>query len=92
MAADYTTFVTGYPEFEGTNRELVTQKMAEAVLQLDGPTWGTWYDLGVYLLTAQKLARSPFGNSAKLKSDGSTVYDAELERLTAAVASGYRVT
>lgn len=91
--ADYTTFVAGFPEFQDTNRELVTQKLNEAILQLDAPTFGTFFDSAVYLFTAQKLAKSPFGNAAKLVSkDGSTVYDAELELLRAAVVSGYRVT
>lgn len=93
MAADYTTFVAAYPEFAGTAEELVKRKLEEAVRQLEPTAWGTLLDDGTYLLAAQKLARTPFGNAAKLSAtDGRTVYDAELDRMRQDVASGYRVT
>ncbi len=91
--ATIAAFFVAYPEFQGTAEELVTAKMAEATRQLDVVQWDTLADDGIYLLTAQKLARTPFGNSAKLSTkDGTTIYDAELDELRGFVASGFRAT
>lgn len=91
--ADVPTFLAGYPEFQGADPTLVTAKMAEAQRALDPTQWGLLSDDGIYLLTAQKLSRSPWGNSAKLSTtDGRTVYDDDLDRMRQDVSSGYRVT
>ena len=91
--ADPTTFLGSYPEFGGTDPALVQAKMSEAERQIDLTIAGTLSDDLIYLLTAQKLARTPFGNDAKLSTmDGTTVYDAELYTLRSFIASGYRIT
>lgn len=91
--ADWTTFVARFPEFAGGDAALGAQKLAESARQINVPLWGALADDGIYQLTAQKLAKTPFGNSAKLSTtDGKTVYDDELLRLRADVSSGYRAT
>lgn len=91
--ADYTTFVAAFPEFAGADEPFVTAKMGEATRELDVTLWGALFDDGVYKLTAQKLAKSPYGNSAKLSTtNGRTVYDEELDRLRRFIASGRGIT
>ena len=90
--ADYATFVAEYPEFAATDQALVMAKLNRAIGELDSVVWGTLFDNGVYLLTAQKLAKMPSGNTSKLVSkDGSTVYDDDLDLLRAIVVGGIRV-
>lgn len=90
--ADYATFIAEFPEFAAVDSALVSAKLARAVLELDSVSWDTLYDQGVYLLTAQKLAKSPSGNTSKLMNkDGSTVYDDDLDLLRTMVAGGVRV-
>ncbi len=91
--ADWTTFIARFPEFAGCDVAIGTPKLLEATRQISVPRWGALSDDGIYLLTAQKLARAPFGNAAKLSTtDGKTVYDDELERLRMDVSSGFRAT
>lgn len=91
--ADWTTFISRFPEFAGSDPTIGAAKLSEATRQINVPLWGALSDDGIYLLTAQKLARLPFGNSAKLSTaDGTTVYDDELMRLRMDVSSGYRAT
>jgi hypothetical protein len=91
--ADITTFTGSFPEFAGTDPVLLQAKMNEATRQIDLTIAGALSDDIIYLLTAQKLARTPFGNNAKLSTmDGSTVYDAELAELRSYISSGYRLT
>jgi hypothetical protein len=91
--ADWNTFIARFPEFAGGDPTTGAAKLAEATRQINVPLWGALADDGIYLLTAQKLARSPFGNSAKLSTtDGKTVYDDELYRIRMDVSSGYRAT
>lgn len=91
--ATWTEFAQRYPEFSGLDAAIGTPKLAEAARQINVALWGALSDDGIYLLTAQKLARSPFGNSAKLSTtNGTTVYDDELMRLRQDVSSGFRAT
>lgn len=91
--ADWSTFTSLYSEFAGTDPALGALKLAEATAQISVPIWGTLADAGIYLLLAQKLARSPMGNAAKLSTTGGkTVYDDELNRLRMDVSSGIRLT
>lgn len=91
--ADWNTFIARFPEFAGNDPALGALKLAEATRQINVPLWGALADDGIYQLTAQKLAKTPWGNSSKLSTaDGTTVYDDELLRLRADVSSGFRVT
>lgn len=91
--ADWSTFIQRFPEFAGLDPAIGTPKLAEATRQINVPLWGPLADDGIYQLTAQKLAKTPMGNTAKLSTtDGKTVYDDELMRLRADVSSGFRAT
>lgn len=91
--ADWNTFIQRFPEFSGGDATIGALKLAEATRQISVPLWGPLSDDGIYLLTAQKLAKTPMGNAAKLSTtNGTTVYDDELMRLRADVSSGMRAT
>lgn len=91
--ADLTTFLTRFPEFAQIDPVFGQSKLDEATRQLDPTIFLTTSDDAIYLLAAKKLALSPSGNTGKLvNKDGSTVYDAELDRLVTEAVGGYRVT
>ncbi len=90
---DWPTFIARRPEFAGYDATMGALVIVEATRQIDATLWGPLADDGISLLAAQKLAKEPSGNSAKLvNQDGSTVYDMELDRLRMDVSGGYRVT
>ena len=91
--ADWATFILKYDEFAGYDATAGAAMLADSVAQINAAVWGTLADQGVYLLTAQRLAKKPGGNTAKLvNKDGTTVYDDELDRLRADVVGGNRST
>jgi hypothetical protein len=90
--ATYAQFIVEFPEFAGSDPAFVQAKMNVATLEVDATIWQDLYDQGVYLTTAQKLARAPSGNSGKLvNKDGTTVYDDDLDRYRTMVTGGIRV-
>lgn len=89
---DLPTFLQGYPEFAKADRTLVNAKLVEVGAQLDASVWGTHYDAGHGLLTAHRLAISPFGQNARMVArDGTTTYEREFKKLQRTVSYGYRV-
>ena len=68
--ADWNTFITRYPEFAGTDPAIGTPKLLEATRQINVPQWADLAEDGIYLLTAQKLARTPMGNAEYCKAAG----------------------
>jgi hypothetical protein len=93
MAVSRATFLAEYPEFTTADVTLVDAKIADAVartsaLLFDADT----YDRRVYLLAAKLLAKSPLGRDARLSlDDGSTIYDAEIDRMDRVATCGMRV-
>lgn len=93
MAATLATFQAGFPEFASGDPVLIQAKLNEASRQIDLVGAGALADDFVYLLTAQKLAKLPSGNTSKLvNKDGSTVYDDDLARIRRDVSSGLGIT
>lgn len=91
---DAATFVANYPEFAEMNTALpaqVTRALRVAATFCDAPTWGERYVDAVMLRAALNLARSPFGESARLK-DGSIVYEAEWKAMLRALPTRMATT
>ena len=95
-----------FPEFNGVTDALILRMLAASLLELSTVIWGafgpdanglgTKADQGQLYLTAHKLARSPFGQNAKMvmaRGEGyqQTTYGREFELLMRGVTSGYRV-
>lgn len=90
---DLPTFRTQFPEFKGVSDSVVSAWLAAAALEIDISLWGMKADQGQGLLTAHKLATSPFGQSARMVAkDGTTTYWFNYQKLVRQVSSGYRVT
>ena len=70
---------------------MVNAFLNAAILEVDTSACGTLSDQITYYTAAQAITLSPSGNSSKLKSDGTTVYDAKLAMLKMrAIGSGPR--
>lgn len=92
-----------FPEFDldatsadsgAAQNALITLKIAEAELQVDRTIFkdAATADLAVKYKTAQLLASTPFGITAKLASkDGTTVYDSHFMNVARAASFGFRV-
>lgn len=92
MALALAEFLNKYPEFVSTDTDQVNAALAEAEL-LVGDTWGVdRRDSIVGLEAAHILAISPQGRAAKLSaSDGSSTYQARLDKLKRAIACAHNV-
>lgn len=93
MAANYTSFVTQFPEFNGVPQSMVQSWLDAAALEFNNRLWGIYLDQGIYLLAAHKLSISPFGNNARLqiseKQTGThTVYWDQYIKLVRTVTGG----
>jgi len=84
-------FLEGYAEFRSADNSLIDAKLAEAAACV-GEEYGDHANEAHGLITARKLALSPWGVNAKLVSkEGKTVYDAPLLELQATCACGIRI-
>jgi hypothetical protein len=91
VAIDVASFKSAYPEFGQAPDATVQEKLSSAQRQTDSGVWGTQYEDGVFLRTADLLAKCPFGRKMQLvNKDGTTAYSADLERLERIAACGYR--
>ena len=107
------TFQVTYPEFRAlwtspNTGAQVTQFLAMAALEMDQYIWGapldtgpgtplSNYDSAHGLLTAHKLALTPFGQNARMVAKQGlgydrTTYGTEYKLAQRRTASGYRVT
>ena len=88
-------FQVRYPEFKQTSTELVVAMLQDAALLIDQSVWGNLAGQGHGLLTAHRLALSPFGQQARMildkKNPELTTYKSHYDQLVAIVGSGYRV-
>lgn len=93
MAVSRSRFVQQFPEFANTDAALVQTMLDAAELEIDRTVWNEKGDQGQMYLAAHKLALSPFGNSAQLVAEGSTVttYLDHYDRLVRQVSSGFRI-
>lgn len=83
------SFKRHYQEFERIPDDVVLSRLADAATQCDPRVFAARLDEAVGLLAAHKLALSPFGQQARLKSDaGDTVYRQEWLRITRQSAGG----
>lgn len=91
MAIDVAGFKSAFPEFGQAPDATVAEKLASALRQTDSGVWGNQYEDGVFLRTADLLAKCPYGRKMQLvNKDGSTAYSADLERLERIASCGYR--
>ncbi len=80
-------FRVAFPEFRSASDALVGQQLAFAEAQIDPAVWKSTTAEGHGLLTAHKLALSPFGKQAKLSTaSGSSTYLIAYDGLRAMVA------
>ncbi len=89
MAVTVQRFQKAFPEFKGTEYQLVQQKLNHAILRLNATVFGTFLDDAVMLLTAHLLAISPMGEKVRLNKDMSdTIYNRELKQIKKEVTIG----
>lgn len=82
-------FKEAYPEFTSAPDAIVDQKIQLSVLRTDATVWGDLWGQGVFLRTADALARSPEGRKMRLVSDkGESIYHKDLRTLVTRVACG----
>lgn len=86
------TFKASFPEYTGSPDALVQRCIDTAEREADpGICGANWVDL-VQFKTARYLALSPYGRKMQLvNKDGSTLYDADIERISALSACALRV-
>jgi hypothetical protein len=91
MAVDADTFDTRFPEFAGRPDDLLEASLEAARGRTHATTWGTSRDEGILYLTAELLARSPFGREMRmvLKNE-TTAYTKTLRELRIAATIGRR--
>lgn len=94
MTITAASFKEMYSDFAATPDALVTKWITKAYETLDPDVFGIHLDNAAGAWTADKLARHPGGNTAKLVAkDGSTVYGDEFETYALACGAGqFRVT
>lgn len=94
-----TTFRAAFPEFKGdavagtvVPVAFLQRCLDEAEREIDANVWGEDALTGHGYLTAHKLALSPYGRDARLKTDDrKTTYLTEFERLERIVGTAHRL-
>lgn len=85
-------FLVRFPEFdvpgEPVPEPLIEAKLAEAALLVSSAVFGDRYQDALGYQTAHLLSQSPFGQQARLDSDGRTTYQSALKTLVRIAASG----
>jgi len=73
-------FRARFPEFSTAANTLVSAVLDEAACELDETDLGDAYDAAHGLLTAHKLATSPFGQAARMLNEkGESTYEKSLD-------------
>ena len=86
MAVDVATLVSEFPEFSSAataQPAMVARALRLAQSLVDARQYGSAYQDAVFLLTADALAMSPYGESLRINVDGepTSVYRLQYERL-----------
>lgn len=85
-------FLERFPEFDQVDVKLLTRVIDESKVELNQKVWGQLYETGWQFLAADKLARAPMGEPARLDATSNkTTYGLEFERLCRISAMGARV-
>lgn len=89
------TFRVRHPEFSGTPDEYVQATLDAAADEIDEDVWGSKAAEGHGLLSAHKLALSPYGVDMRLGAFGDnkarSVYGDQHEQLSRRVGTAYRL-
>lgn len=90
-------FLGQFPEFVGVGSGQLIAALNAAALEIDTVIWGPTAQEGLFLLTAHRLAASPFGQNAKMITSPlargymRTTYGQTYKELQIQASSGYRV-
>lgn len=85
-------FRVRYPEFKNAGDTLVQAVLDETEGELDTEVWASKWDTGHGLLTAHRLALSPFGQTARMvDAQRSTTYKKHFDEIVVQVSAGIRV-
>lgn len=91
MTVSTSEFDARFPEFAGRPDALLESTIAAATARCHADTWGTDRDEGVLYLTADLLARSPFGREMRMVlKDGTTAYTSTYRQLLVSATAGRR--
>ena len=90
LAALLAAFRVRCPEFHKVDNTAVEFFLAESASECSLDSYGELHQAAVLLLTARKIALSPYGQPMRL-ADGSTTYDSEFFRLQDIAGLGIRV-
>lgn len=94
MAVTVEQFVAIHPEFAATatsHPAMVSTALADAAAETDATVCGAETDRVIRLKAADALARSPFGQQAKLVDDeGRTPYEKSLAAVVSRLGLSYR--
>jgi hypothetical protein len=83
------SFRDAYPEFAATEEPLVTQALADAVMEFDPRVCGEYTDRLVGLRTAHYLAIAPFGQNTRTEGvDTVTTYSTTIAEILRIKAGG----
>lgn len=86
-------FRVAFPEFKTAGDPLVETKLAAAKACLSEEILGALYPEAVMVKTADMLAKSPAGQSARMvNKDGTTTYSVRFNEIKWSVASGVSVS
>lgn len=81
---DYKTFRDAYAEFVSAPEATVLSALRRAATELNATEIGAPYDEAHGLLTAHKLAISPYGRASRtLNDEGQTTYEVEFGKVMA---------
>lgn len=84
-------FKVQFPELRSAGDPLLQAFLDAALLEIDLEIWGNLADQGQGYLAAHKLTLSPWGQNARLSTDGVTTYQVHYENMRRMVAVGFRV-
>ena len=88
MALDVATFKVIFPEFTDAGDTMLALYIQDASQRVN-PVFGTLFDRAHAVMTARMLARTPFGQQARLVSKtGRSTYDDEWDNLAYAFNAG----
>lgn len=90
---DYVTFREAYAEFKSAPPEVVLAALRRAATELNPTEIGAPFDEAHGLLTAHKLAISPYGRASRTVNDaGETTYEVEFGKVMRRAITALSVT
>jgi hypothetical protein len=92
VAVSYAQFVEEFPEFANVGETVVQARLDMAALQVNASAYGGKRDMAIKYLAADLIARSPYGEMARLSPTGAkTIYRETFEAIQRQIPPGIMV-